>query len=49
MRKFDEATALYQQQMESLGIAYDHDLLYAVTKGLEPSIYLQNRCLQSFL
>ncbi|NRB65439.1 MAG: DUF2853 family protein [Saprospiraceae bacterium] len=39
MSKFDEAIALYQQQMESLGISYDHDLLVAVTKGLGPSIY----------
>lgn len=39
MSKFDEALATYQDQMDSMNISYDLELLTAVTKGLGPSIY----------
>lgn len=39
MSKFDEKLALYQSAMDKLDLAYDADLLTAVTKGLGPSIY----------
>ncbi len=39
MSKFDEKLALYQSEMNKLGLAFDADLLTKVTKGLGPSIY----------
>lgn len=39
MSKFDEKLAQYKGEMDKLGLAYDADLLTAVTKGLGPSIY----------
>lgn len=39
MSKFDEAVALYEGEMNKLGLAYDADLLKKVAKGLGPSIY----------
>lgn len=39
MSKFDEKLALYQSAMDKLDLAYDAELLTAVTKGLGPSIY----------
>ncbi|SFS73983.1 DUF2853 family protein [Lutibacter maritimus] len=39
MSKFDEKIALYQSEMNKLGLKFDADLLTKVTKGLGPSIY----------
>ena len=39
MSKFDEKLALYQSEMNKLGLQFDADLLTKVTKGLGPSIY----------
>ena len=39
MSKFDEKLALYQSEMNKLGLPFDADLLTKVTKGLGPSIY----------
>ena len=39
MSKFDDAVNRYKDEMNKLGIAFDADLLTAVTKGLGPSIY----------
>lgn len=39
MSKFDEKVALYQSEMNKLGLKFDADLLTKVTKGLGPSIY----------
>jgi len=39
MSRLDEKIALYQAEMTRLNISYDADLLYAITKGLGPSIY----------
>lgn len=39
MSKFDEKIALYQSEMNKLGLKFDTDLLTKVTKGLGPSIY----------
>ncbi len=39
MSKFDEKLELYKEFMTGKSIAFDADLLHAVTKGLGPSIY----------
>ena len=42
MSKFDEKIALYQSEMNKLGLKFDADLLTKVTKGLGPSIYKED-------
>ena len=39
MSKFDEKMALYQSEMNQLGLNFDADLLTKVTKAIGPSIY----------
>ena len=39
MSKFDEKMALYQSEMNKLGLNFDADLLTKVTKAIGPSIY----------
>lgn len=42
MSKFDEAVAKYSADLKDLGVAFNAELLSAVTKGLGPSIYNQD-------
>ncbi len=39
MSKFDEKMALYQSEMNRLGLNFDANLLTKVTKAIGPSIY----------
>jgi hypothetical protein len=39
MNKFEEKVTLYKKYMEDRNLAYNSDLLSAVTKGLGPCIY----------
>lgn len=42
MSKFDEAIALYKEEMKKLKISVDEELLHGVTKSLGPSIYSED-------
>lgn len=42
MSKFDEAIALYKEEMKKLGITIDEELLHGITKSLGPSIYSED-------
>ncbi len=42
MSKFDEAVEKYSADLKDLGVAFNAELLSAVTKGLGPSIYNQD-------
>lgn len=42
MSKFDEAIALYKDEMKKMNITIDEDLLHGITKSLGPSIYSED-------
>jgi Protein of unknown function (DUF2853) len=48
MSKFDEAVALYQAEVQRLGMTIAPELLRAVTKSLGPSIYRDDAARVSF-
>lgn len=39
MSKFDEKIDFYKENMDKMGVPYDHDLLSKITRGLGPSIF----------
>ena len=42
MSKFDEAIALYKEEMKKMKISIDEELLHVITKSLGPSIYSED-------